>query len=149
MTMADQKKSDSSQSGVTEALRAMAAERILILDGAWGTMIQEHRFSEADFRGTRFADWRQDVRGNNDLLILTQPDAIRAIHRAYCKAGADLLSTNTFNSTRISQADYGMEELSAELNREGARLCREVADEAMARDGRRRFVVGAIGPTNR
>jgi 5-methyltetrahydrofolate--homocysteine methyltransferase len=127
----------------------MAAERILILDGAWGTMIQEHRFSEADFRGTRFADWRQDVRGNNDLLILTQPDAIRAIHRAYCKAGADLLSTNTFNSTRISQADYGMEELSAELNREGARLCREVADEAMARDGRRRFVVGAIGPTNR
>jgi 5-methyltetrahydrofolate--homocysteine methyltransferase len=139
----------SSQLDVAKALRETARDRILILDGAMGTMIQEHRFSEADFRGTRFADWRQDLRGNNDLLTLTQPETIRAIHLAYCLAGADLISTNTFNSTRISQADYGMEEIVAELNRDAARLCREAVDEAYAQDGRQRFVVGTLGPTNR
>jgi 5-methyltetrahydrofolate--homocysteine methyltransferase len=139
----------SSQLDVAKALRETARDRILILDGAMGTMIQEHRFSEADFRGARFADWRQDLRGNNDLLTLTQPETIRAIHLAYCLAGADLISTNTFNSTRISQADYGMEEIVAELNRDAARLCREAVDEAYAQDGRQRFVVGTLGPTNR
>ncbi len=130
-------------------LRAAAAERILVLDGAMGTMIQTHKFTEADFRGTRFADWPSDLRGNNDLLVLTQPHAIEAIHFAYCEAGADIIATNTFSSTRIAQADYGMEELVAELNREAARLCRRAADRAMAKDGRRRFVAGAMGPTNR
>ncbi len=130
-------------------LRAAAAERILVLDGAMGTMIQTHKFTEADFRGTRFADWPSDLRGNNDLLVLTQPHAIEAIHFAYCEAGADIIATNTFSSTRIAQADYGMEELVAELNREAARLCRHAADRAMAKDGRRRFVAGAMGPTNR
>ena len=130
-------------------LRAEAAKRILVLDGAMGTMIQQHAFTEAQFRGERFADWPQDLRGNNDLLILTQPDAIRAIHLAYCEAGADLVATNTFSSTTIAQADYGMERLVPELNREGARLVREACDVATAKDGRPRFVVGALGPTNR
>jgi 5-methyltetrahydrofolate--homocysteine methyltransferase len=147
--MADPTEPSPSQNDVAGALRAAAAERILVLDGAMGTMIQAHRFSEADFRGTRFADWRQDLRGNNDLLTLTQPEAIRAIHLAYCTAGADLISTNTFNSTHISQADYGTEDVVADLNLEAARLCRSAVDEASARDGRRRFVVGTLGPTNR
>ena len=140
---------DAAKDDVAGALHAIAAERILVLDGAMGTMIQAHRFEEADFCGTRFAGSARPQRGNNDLLVLTQPEAIRAIHLAYCEAGADLVSTNTFNSTRIAQADYGMEEVVAELNREAARLCRSAADEAFARDGRRRFVVGALGPTNR
>ncbi|MCB1503128.1 MAG: homocysteine S-methyltransferase family protein [Bauldia sp.] len=114
-----------------------------------GTMIQQHRFTEADFRGDRFADWPQDVRGNNDLLNLTQPEAIKAIHVAYLRAGADIVETNTFSSTTIAQADYGMEALAYELNREGARLARAAADEVAAEDGRPRFVAGAIGPTNR
>jgi 5-methyltetrahydrofolate--homocysteine methyltransferase len=147
--MTDSKTSPLPQSDVAEALRAAAATRILVLDGAMGTMIQTHRFSEADFRGARFANWPSDLRGNNDLLTLTQPEAIRDIHLAYCLAGADLISTNTFNSTRISQADYGMEDIVPELNRESARLCRSAADEATARDGRPRFVVGTLGPTNR
>jgi 5-methyltetrahydrofolate--homocysteine methyltransferase len=133
----------------TDAVRAAARERILVLDGAMGTMIQQYKFSEADFRGERFKDWARDLRGNNDLLSLTQPDAIRDIHRAYLDAGADILGTNTFNSTRISQADYGMEGLAYELNLEAARIARAVADEARSRDGRRRFVAGALGPTNR
>ncbi len=114
-----------------------------------GTMIQTHKFSEADFRGERFKDWPRDLRGNNDLLVLTQPDTIQAIHLAYCQAGADIVATNTFSSTRIAQADYGMEELVPELNREAARICRAAADEAQAQDGRRRFVAGALGPTNK
>ncbi len=126
-------------------LRAAAAERILVLDGAMGTMIQTHKFSEADFRGERFADWPRDLRGNNDLLVLTQPHAIEAIHFAYAQAGADIIATNTFSSTRIAQADYGMEDLVPELNREAARLCRNAADRAQAKDGRRRFVAGSIG----
>jgi 5-methyltetrahydrofolate--homocysteine methyltransferase len=130
-------------------LKAAASERILILDGAMGTMIQDLRYTEADFRGDRFANWPHDLKGNNDLLILTQPDAIRQIHLDYFLAGADICETNTFSSTCIAQADYGMEALVPELNREGARLAREAADLAEAQDGRPRFVAGAIGPTNR
>ena len=116
-----------------KALQAAARERILVLDGAMGTMIQQHKFSEADFRGARFADWPRDLRGNNDLLSLTQPEAIRAIHLAYFEAGADIVETNTFSSTRIAQADYGMEELVAELNFASARLAREAADDGGAK----------------
>ena len=131
------------------AFQSAARERILVLDGAMGTMIQQHKFGETEFRGARFADWPRDLRGNNDLLSLTQPRAIKAIHLAYLEAGADIIETNTFNSTRISQADYGMEELVAELNFAAARLAREAADEAQGKDGKRRFVAGALGPTNR
>ena len=120
-----------------------------MLDGAMGTMIQQHKFGEADFRGARFTDWPRDLRGNNDLLSLTQPQAIRAIHLAYFEAGADIVETNTFSSTRIAQADYGMEDLVDELNFASARLAREAADTAEQKDGRRRFVAGALGPTNR
>jgi 5-methyltetrahydrofolate--homocysteine methyltransferase len=137
------------EADAAEALRAAAQERILVLDGAMGTMIQRHKLGEADFRGARFHDWPRDLRGNNDLLTLTRPDVIKAIHRAYLDAGADILGTNTFNATRISQADYGMEELVYELNLAAARLAREAADEARAADGRRRYVAGALGPTNR
>ncbi|MGP8192942.1 MAG: methionine synthase [Methylovirgula sp.] len=147
--MADPKASPLPETDTEAALRAAAAERILVLDGAMGTMIQTHRFSEADFRGARFKDFHRDLRGNNDLLVLTQPDAILSIHLAYCMAGADIIATNTFSSTRIAQADYGMEALVPEMNREAARLCRAAADEAEAKDGRRRFVAGALGPTNR
>ncbi len=138
-----------SQSDTFTALRHAAQNKILVLDGAMGTMIQQHKFSEADFRGERFADFPRDLRGNNDLLVLTQPDAIRAIHFAYCEAGADIIATNTFSSTRIAQADYGMEHLVPELNREAARLCRQAADESKAKHGKRHFVAGALGPTNR
>ncbi len=131
-------------------LRRLAAERILILDGAMGTMIQDLRLDEAGYRGDRFRDWARDVKGNNDLLNLTQPDAIKTIHRTYLDAGADIVETNTFSSTTIAQADYGMEALAYELNREAARLAREACDEAMADNpDRPRFVAGALGPTNR
>ena len=133
----------------TEALLHAARERILVLDGAMGTVIQGHKFTEADFRGGRFVEWSRDLRGNNDLLNLTQPDTIRAIHLDYFLAGADIVETNTFSCTTIAQADYGMEALAVELNREGARLAREAADLAEQQDGRPRFVAGAIGPTNR
>ena len=129
-------------------LKALAEQRILVIDGAMGTMIQGRRFDEAAFRGARFADWKRDLKGNNDLLILTQPDAIREIHAEYFAAGADIVETNTFSSTTIAQADYGMEALAYELNREGARLAREAA-AAVATPDRPRFVAGAIGPTNR
>ncbi|MFK7791322.1 MAG: methionine synthase [Devosiaceae bacterium] len=133
-----------------DALNQLAAERILVLDGAMGTQIQDLKLSEADFRGERFADWHMDLQGNNDLLILTQPDAIRDIHKAYFKAGADIVETNTFSSTTIAQADYGMESLAYELNEQGARLAREAADQVMAEEpGRECFVAGALGPTNR
>ncbi|MGI8569937.1 MAG: methionine synthase [Methylocella sp.] len=130
-------------------VQSAARDRILVLDGAMGTMIQQHKFGEAEFRGARFADWPRDLRGNNDLLSLTQPQAIKAIHLAYFRAGADIAETNTFSSTRIAQADYGMEELAAELNFASAWLAREAADEAEQKDGIRRFVAGALGPTNR
>ena len=132
-----------------KTLHDTAAERILVLDGAMGTMIQQLKLDEAAFRGARFKDWARDLRGNNDLLILTQPDAIRDIHLAYFLAGADIAATNTFSSTSIAQADYGMESLAREMNVEGAKLVRQAADEAQRRDGRQRFVAGAIGPTNR
>jgi 5-methyltetrahydrofolate--homocysteine methyltransferase len=131
------------------ALRRLAAERILVLDGAMGTMIQALGLDEEGFRGARFDAWNREVRGNNDLLILSRPDAVRAIHLAYFRAGADIVSTNTFSSTRIAQADYGMAEIAYELNVEGARLAREAARIAQDEDGRERFVTGAIGPTNR
>ena len=137
------------KSDILAALQATAAERILVIDGAMGTMIQRHPLQEADFRGPRFAGWHRDVKGNNDLLSITQPAIIRDIHRAYCDAGADIIATNTFSSTTIAQADYGMEALAYELNREGARLAREACDAATKADGRRRFVAGAFGPTNR
>ncbi|HTB87521.1 MAG TPA: methionine synthase [Steroidobacteraceae bacterium] len=133
----------------TQAFTALLEQRIVIFDGAMGTMIQRHRFSEEQFRGERFKDWRSDLRGNNDLLTLTQPQSIAAIHRAYLEAGADVISTNTFNSTSVSQADYGMQTLVGDLNLEAARLARQVADEFSASSGVRRFVAGALGPTNR
>ncbi len=131
-------------------LRALAAERILLIDGAMGTMIQRHRLSEEDFRGERFADWSRDLRGNNDLLSITRPDVIEEIHVAYLEAGADIVETNTFSSTSVAQADYGMEALAYELNFESARLARSACRTVEARDASRpRFVAGAIGPTNR
>jgi 5-methyltetrahydrofolate--homocysteine methyltransferase len=131
-------------------IRAAAAKRILVLDGAMGTLIQGLKLTEADFRGERFKDWPRDLRGNNDLLILTRPDAIRDFHLQYLRAGADIVETNTFASTAIAQADYGMEGLAYELNREGARLARDAADTVTAETpDRPRFVAGAIGPTNR
>ena len=138
-----------SRSDIRAAITAAAQERILVLDGAMGTMIQQLRLDETGYRGERFKDWPRDVRGNNDLLILTQPDAIRSIHLDYFLAGADICETNTFSSTSIVQADYGMEALAYELNLEGARLAREAADLAFGNDGRRRFVAGALGPLNK
>src|SRR5580698_9556182 len=133
----------------TDAFTALLKQRVVIFDGAMGTMIQRHRCSEAQFRGERFKDWRSDLRGNNDLLSLTQPAIIEGIHRAYLEAGADVISTNTFNSTSVSQADYGMQALAAELNLAAARLARGVADEVGAASGMQRFVAGALGPTSR
>jgi 5-methyltetrahydrofolate--homocysteine methyltransferase len=136
-------------SSTEQTLRRVAAERILVLDGAMGTMIQALGLDEDGYRGARFDAWNREVRGNNDLLILSQPAKIRDIHLAYFRAGADIVSTNTFSSTRIAQADYGMAGIAYELNVEGARLARAAADLAQNEDGRPRFVAGAIGPTNR
>ncbi|HOW76692.1 MAG TPA: methionine synthase [Candidatus Competibacteraceae bacterium] len=132
----------------TAELSDLLARRILILDGAMGTMIQSYRLQEADYRGERFCDWPCDLKGNNDLLTLTRPAVIREIHAAYLEAGADILETNTFNSTSISMHDYQMESLVPELNREAARLAREVADQYSTPDYPR-FVAGILGPTNR
>ena len=134
---------------VLAALQKAARERILIIDGAMGTQIQGLGFDEAHFRGDRFAACACHQQGNNDLLILTQPQAIEEIHYRYAMAGADILETNTFSSTRIAQADYQMENAVYDLNRDGARLARRAALRAEKEDGRRRFVAGAIGPTNR
>ncbi len=132
------------------ALEQAAGERILVLDGAMGTMIQSYALSEEDYRGERFKDWAQDVKGNNDLLTLSQPRIIEEIHRAFLDAGSDIIETNSFNSTSISQADYGMEALAVELNLEAAKLARKVADAVSAETpDKPRFVAGAIGPTNR
>ncbi len=134
----------------TKRLSEAARERILVIDGAMGTMIQQHKFGEAEYRGDRFKDWDRDVKGNNDLLVLTQPAIIREIHDQYLAAGADIIETNTFNAQVISMADYGMEALSYEMNVAAARLAREACDAAMAKDpSRPRFVAGAVGPTNR
>ena len=135
-------------------IRDLLAHRILLLDGAMGTMLQRHRLQEADYRGTatspRFADWPTDLKGNNDLLVLTQPELVADVHRQYLAAGADILETNTFNANAISMADYGMEALAYELNVAGAALARRVADEFEVADPTRpRFVAGVLGPTNR
>jgi 5-methyltetrahydrofolate--homocysteine methyltransferase len=142
-------RSPAARSNTEKALRRLAAERILVLDGAMGTMIQALGLDEQGYRGARFDAWNREVRGNNDLLNLSRPDAVRAIHLAYFRAGADIVSTNTFSSTRIAQADYGMAEIAYELNAEGARLACEAAKLAQQEDGCARFVAGAIGPTNR
>ncbi len=134
----------------TQQLMDALAQRILVLDGAMGTMIQRYKLSEAEYRGIRFADWKSDLRGNNDLLTLTKPDVIREIHAEYLNAGADILETNTFNSTTISMADYHMASLAYELNLEGAKLARAVADEFSAKTlDKPRFVAGVLGPMNR
>lgn len=125
-------------------------ERILLIDGGMGTMIQEYKFEEQDYRGERFSDWHCDLKGNNDLLVLSRPEIIRDIHSAYLEAGADILETNTFNSTTIAMADYDMESLSEEMNFEAARLAREVADEwTLKTPHKPRYVAGVLGPTNR
>lgn len=133
-------------SGIHKAIK----ERILILDGAMGTMLQRYNFSEEDFRGERFKDFPHPLKGNNDLLSLTQPKAIQEVHRQYFDAGADIVETNTFSGTTIGMADYHLEELVYELNFESARLAREIADEFTAKNpDKPRFVAGSIGPTNR
>ena len=132
----------------SQKLQDALKQRILILDGAMGTMIQEYKLGEAEYRGTRFADFHVDVKGNNDLLSLTQPGIIKEIHLGYLKAGADIIETNTFNSTQVSQADYQMQDLAHELNLTAARLAREVADE-MSTPQKPRFVAGVLGPTSR
>jgi len=134
----------------TALLREALRTRILLLDGAMGTMIQGYRLGETDFRGTRFLDHPRPLEGANDVLSVTRPDVIRAIHGAYLEAGADLIETNTFNATRVSLVEYGLEDLVREINREAARLARAEADAAEARDpGRPRWVVGSMGPTTR
>ena len=130
------------------ALKAALQERIVVLDGAAGTFIQAYALDEAGYRGARFAGWASDVRGNNDLLILSRPEIVAEMHRAYLAAGADMIETNTFSSTTIAQADYGMEALAYEINVEGARIARAEADR-IAEPNRPRWVAGAIGPTNR
>lgn len=131
-------------------LEKAASERILIIDGAMGTMIQRHKLGEKEYRGDRFADWERDVKGNNDLLVLSQPEIIASVHEEYLEAGADLIETNTFNAQRISMADYGMEALSAEINFEAAKIARAAADKYNRKTpDKPRFVAGAVGPTNR
>lgn len=131
-------------------LRSLLEKRILVLDGAMGTMIQRFKLTEADYRGARFADFPHDVKGNNDLLCLTKPEVIKDIHAQYLAAGADILETNSFNATSISMADYHMESLVHELNVAAAKLAREAADEATAANpDKPRFVAGVLGPTSR
>jgi 5-methyltetrahydrofolate--homocysteine methyltransferase len=131
-------------------IKAIAAERILVLDGAMGTMIQQHKLEEEDFRNDQLADHPQPLKGNNDLLSVTRPDIIRDIHRKYLQAGADIIETNTFSGTSIAQADYGLEAWVYQINADSARIAREVADEiTLAEPHKPRFVAGAMGPTNR
>lgn len=134
----------------TEKLHKALSERILILDGAMGTMLQRYNFTEEDYRGERFKDWEHPLKGNNDLLSLTQPKAIEEVHRKYLEADADIIETNTFSGTTIAMADYHMEELVYELNFESAKIARKVCDEFTAKNpDKPRFVAGSIGPTNR
>ncbi len=131
-------------------LKTELEHRILVLDGAMGTMIQRHKLTEKDYRGERFADWKSLVKGNNDLLVLTQPEIISSIHKEYLAAGADIIETNTFNAQLISMEDYGMGELVREINLAGAKLARQVADEFTAKNPEKpRFVAGSVGPTNK
>ncbi|PYR55053.1 MAG: methionine synthase, partial [Acidobacteria bacterium] len=133
-----------------QRLDNLLSQRILVLDGAMGTMIQRHKLSEAGFRGERFARHPRDLKGDNDLLVLTRPDAIREIHDQYLEAGADIIETNTFNSTAVAQADYGLESIVYELNAEAARLAKAAAAGWTAKTpDKPRFVAGSIGPTNR
>ena len=133
-----------------KSIQACLKERILIIDGAMGTMIQRHKLQEADYRGNRFIDWHTDVKGNNDLLSITQPDIIIGIHKQYLEAGADIIETNTFSSTTIAQADYDMQALAYELNVASAKCARIAADEYTAKNpDKPRFVAGAIGPLNK
>ena len=133
---------------VADRLNLLLRQRILVLDGAMGTMIQGYKLDEADYRSERFKDWPRDLKGNNDLLVLSQPAIIQEIHGKYLEAGADLIETNTFNAQRISMADYGMEELAYEMNLEAAKLARRAVDQYSTPE-RPRFVCGALGPTNR
>ncbi len=131
-------------------IKELLTERVLVLDGAMGTMLQRYKFTEEDFRGERFKDWGHPLQGNNDLLSLTQPDAIAEVHRKYFEAGADIVETNTFSGTTIAMADYNMETLVYELNYESARIAKKVADEFTAKNpDKPRFVAGSIGPTNK
>ena len=133
-----------------EILQKILKERILVLDGAMGTMIQRHKLSENDFRGKRFKDHNSDLKGDNDLLSITQPQIIKDIHRAYLQAGADIIETNTFNSTSIAQSDYKLENLVYELNYSAAKIAKEAAEEFTKMDpSKPRFVAGALGPTNK
>ena len=133
--------------GAREQLEKLAAERILVFDGGYGTAIQDYRLGERDYRGS--LDLTDDQKGNNDLLSLTRPDIIEAIHTSYLEAGADIIETNTFSSTVISQADYGCEHLVRDLNVKSAEIARAACDKAEAKDGRPRFVAGSVGPTNK
>ncbi|MBS0347679.1 MAG: methionine synthase [Proteobacteria bacterium] len=138
------------QADRTAELQSALTHRILILDGAMGTMIQQHKLGEADYRGQRFADHPKDLKGNNDLLVLTRPDVVGGIHRAYLEAGADIIETCTFNATRVSQAEYGLGDVAYELNVEGARLVRQLCDEfTAANPAKPRFCAGVVGPTSR
>ena len=140
---------DFNRDNLEETLKGLAKKRILIMDGAMGTMIQREKLQEADYRGERFKDWHKDVRGNNDLLVLTKPEVIEKVHDAFFAAGADIVETNTFNATSVSMADYDMQEYVREINVEGARLARKVADKWTARTPEKpRFVAGSIGPMN-
>jgi 5-methyltetrahydrofolate--homocysteine methyltransferase len=132
---------------IAQQLRAAAAERILVKDGAYGTQVQARRLEEADYRGG--LDLARDQKGNNDLLNLTRPDLVGEIAQAFADSGADVLATNSFNANRISQADYGAEHLVREINRSAARIIAEVAEREAQKDGRKRFVAGALGPTNK
>jgi 5-methyltetrahydrofolate--homocysteine methyltransferase len=136
-----------------KTIRDLLQERILIIDGAMGTMIQRHKLSEEDYRGSRFKDWASDLRGNNDLLSLTQPQIIKEIHKQYLEAGADILETNTFNAQKVSLADYHMEELAYEINFAAAKIAkeaiREFQDNRQSAIGNPKFVAGAIGPMNK
>ncbi|RPA63138.1 methionine synthase [Shewanella frigidimarina] len=138
-----------SYSQTLEQLNALLAQRIVILDGAMGTMIQDYKLEEEDYRGERFKDWHCDVKGNNDLLVLSQPQIIKDIHTQYLLNGADIIETNTFNATTIAMADYDMQSLAAEINLAGARVARQAADEVAAQTGSPRYVAGVLGPTNR
>ena len=135
-----------SSPAVRTRLEALLATRILVLDGAMGTMVQRHQLTEADFRGQRFIDHPKDLRGNNDVLVLTRPDVIAGIHRQYLDAGSDIIETNTFSGTAIAQGDYALEPFVYEINLEGARLARAACDEYNAQDpSHPRFVAGAMG----
>ena len=135
---------------IQHTLDTLLTRRILVMDGAMGTMIQRHRLDEAAFRGERFALHTKDLQGNNDLLVLTQPDIISGIHHAYLEAGSDIIETNTFSGTSIAQSDYALDDIAYELNVEAARLATDAARVWSERTPERpRFVAGAIGPTNR